>query len=104
MSLTMTDVLADKVTTESPTRSPARPLVAPPTCTGLPEGELRAWRLFAGQALRLTGWNGHAWVTMEGDRGDYVLEPGGSLHIVGPGVLVLQALEAGVVYDWDQGV
>lgn len=104
MILTMTDILADKATAESPTRVPARPPVAPmPICTGLPQGELRTWRLSAGQTLVLTGWKGHAWVTMEGDLGDYVLEPGSSLDFVGPGVLVLQALEAGVVYDWNHG-
>lgn len=83
---------------------PARPPVAPmPACTGLSQGELRTWRLQAGQTLMLTGRKGHAWVTMEGDRVDHILEPGRSLDFVGPGRLVLQALEAGVVYDWYDG-
>jgi hypothetical protein len=104
MILTMTDTLADRVKRGAPTRMPARPLIAPiPSCTGLPQGELRTWRLPAGQTLMLTGWKGRAWVTMEGDQGDYVLEPGRSLDFVGPGLLVLQALEPGVVYDWNHG-
>lgn len=104
MILTMTDMLADKAKTESPTWMPARPLATPvPACTGLPQGELRTWRLSAGQTLVLTGWKGQSWVTMEGDQGDYVLEPGRSLDFVGPGLVVLEALETGVVYDWNQG-
>lgn len=83
---------------------PARPPVAPmPSCTGLSQGELRTWGLLAGQTLILVGWKGRAWVTMEGDRVDHVLEPGRSFDFVGPGLLVLQALEAGVVFEWNDG-
>ena len=42
---------------------------------------------------------GHAWVTMENDAVDYVLDAQTSLRFFGPGLLVVEALEHGVIFD-----
>lgn len=49
--------------------------------------------LSTGDRLRLTTMSGTAWVTLEGSPDDSVLTSSSSLEFVGPGRLVIEALE-----------
>ncbi|MDB6077513.1 MAG: hypothetical protein JWO82_1260 [Akkermansiaceae bacterium] len=44
--------------------------------------------------LRHAGGEGHFWVTFEGQTTDHVLSSGQSLQFTGPGLLVVEALQA----------
>jgi hypothetical protein len=74
-----------------------------PNATCVKPGQLQSWRIAAGSALSLRGLCGQAWVTMEGDQGDYVVGPGVEAVFDGPGLLVLEALDSGVVCDVRHG-
>ncbi|HSJ00968.1 MAG: DUF2917 domain-containing protein [Verrucomicrobium sp.] len=62
---------------------------------------IRSWVLDSSQSVLLKGYRGQAWVTMEGDPEDHLLRPGMELEFCGPGLLVAEALNDGVIYDWE---
>lgn len=61
---------------------------------------IRSWVLDSTQGILLKGWQGHAWVTMEGDPKDHLLAPGTELQFFGPGLLVVESLDAATLFDW----
>jgi hypothetical protein len=81
-------------------RRPLAPVRASAIAPGL--RELRAWelpqgavgrcQLAAGEIVTLTGISGQCWITLQGDRHDYLLVPGKTLRFTGPGRLVFEAV------------
>jgi hypothetical protein len=61
----------------------------------LPQGAVGRCQLGAEDRVTLSGVNGQCWVTLEGDRDDYLLQPGQSLAFSGPGRLVIEAVGGG---------
>ena len=57
-----------------------------------PQGAVGRCELGAGDRVMLTGVEGQCWVTQQGDRHDYLLEPGKTLSFQGPGLLVFEAV------------
>jgi len=58
----------------------------------LPQGAVGRCELGEGDRVMLTGVDGQCWVTQQGDRHDYLLVPGKTLHFSGPGRLVFEAV------------
>jgi hypothetical protein len=58
----------------------------------LGKGGTVSLHLRAGESVRVQGRAGVLWVTMEGDRRDYVIAEGRSAGFTTPGLLVLQGL------------
>lgn len=70
-----------------------------PNAICMKRGQIQSWRIAEGSALNLRTLCGRAWVTMEGDPEDHVVGPGEAAEFDGPGLLVLEALDGGVVCD-----
>lgn len=45
-----------------------------------------------GSDLKVVNVDGSAWITLEGDRNDYVIGPGEELRLTGEGRVVIEAL------------
>lgn len=65
-------------------------------CAALAKGKTRSIHLAHGEMANVYVTKGMAWITMEGDRHDYVLETNEHLRFHGPGQLVMEAIEGDV--------
>lgn len=72
---------------------------APAVPSRLPARATRSLRLGTGESAELRLHTGHAWITMENDPFDYAATAGEVLRFSGPGLLVVEALEAGAVFS-----
>ena len=59
----------------------------------LRKGALHSIRLGALSAVKIRITQGLCWVSMEGDRNDYVAGPNCELRFTGPGLLVLEGMQ-----------
>lgn len=66
----------------------------------LAEGQLYARDLALGETLEVCLRRGTAWLTLEGDPTDHVLQEGERMTFVGAGKLVLEPLEGPVEFTW----
>jgi quercetin dioxygenase-like cupin family protein len=82
-------------TTAEPTAhlAPSARAVTADVVWTLARGGLRSEHLSAGQHFQLTCLTGECWITLEGDPTDHVLSQGDTLHLTGPGLLVIEALD-----------
>jgi Protein of unknown function (DUF2917) len=61
----------------------------------LGKGELRAWQCRGREPLALKGIEGACWVTMAADETDYLVAPGVTVLLHGPGLLVVEGIGSG---------
>jgi hypothetical protein len=85
-----------RLTEEINARSSAASLAAQGQVWSLAKGELRSLFLAEGEHLHIEVLHGECWITMEGDANDYVLSAGSSLHFIGPGLAIVEALSGSV--------
>lgn len=84
--------LTEQITAHSSAASP----VAQGSVWSLAKGQLRSLFLAEGEHRQIEVLHGECWITMEGDANDYVLSAGSSLHFIGPGLAIVEALSGSV--------
>lgn len=66
----------------------------------LNEGDLVSQDLKEEESFEISLIAGQAWITLEGDAEDYIVRVPKSLHLMGPGRVVIEALEDATEICW----